>query len=89
MEENENELIAKVEVTIGDEEKTIDMLLKSSDELDECEKGKIIMLILKDNKTWSGTLENFDGENIELKPLTGGRSLGFEINWVAEYLEEM
>lgn len=87
---NENEEIrADVVLEINGEEKTIEMLLKESDEIQDCEKGKIVVLLTHDGNQWVGHFQSCDGENVSIKPIGSLLSLSFELEWFNEYLEEV
>lgn len=86
---NEDEEVrAEVTLKINGEEKTIEMLLKESDEIEDCEKGRIVILLTHDGNQWTGRFKYSDGENVTIEPLDGGRALAFEADWFNEYLEE-
>lgn len=87
---NENEEVRlEVVLEINGEEKTIEMLLKESDEIEDCEKGKMVVLLTHDGNQWTGYFQSSDGENVSIKPFGSRVSLSFELEWFNEYLEEV
>jgi len=84
------ETTAEVEFEIGGVKTTIEMALKDRDELEDCEQGKIIIILTHDGQEWTGRLHEFElFEGVTIKPIDGGGGMHFEYDWFSEYLEEI
>lgn len=83
-------LTFEVEVNFPDGQRTITMIEKAPYELDDCEEGKVICLNLRNNETHTGIFKGMDGdEDIMLGSLSGKHTLGYKVNWLVNYLEEV
>lgn len=79
----------KIELNFKDGKKIIEMELKVPEELEDCKEGKAIILNLLDGQSYTGIFKGIDEEYISLQSLSGKNTLGFELEWVGNYLEQI
>lgn len=82
-------VIAEVEIDFAEGKKTIEMLLKSPIEIDDCEVGKIIVLNLRSGETYTGIFKGMDDEYIMLGSLTMQVTIELKALWVRDYFEQV
>lgn len=81
---------ASVELDFPDGKRTIEMALKQSHEIQDCEEGKAVCLNLKNGETHTGIFKGMDGDDdVKLGTLSGDHTLGYKVNWIDDYLEEI
>ena len=86
----ENQTVtAEVEINFAEGKKTIEMLLKSPSEIDDCEEGKAIVLNLRNGETYTGIFKGVDDEEIMLGSLSGKGAIGLKAFWVRDYFEQV
>ena len=80
---------AEVELDFADGKKTIEMEMKSSSEIEDCEIGKAVVLNLYNGETVTGIFKGFSSDyEILLGALSGKYMLGYKNSWVDTYFEE-
>jgi translation elongation factor EF-G len=89
MEEDE-EIRAEVSINIKGEKKNYEMLVKDIYEIEDCPKGKIVVLIGHDESQWTGTFVGTDDEEIIIASLDNPDSrIALNISGASCYLEEI
>lgn len=73
----------------GEGDKDFEMLVRNPYELDECEKGKIVILIGADQSQWTGTFVSADDDDVIIESLEGKSQVGFPIDGLVCFLEEI
>jgi hypothetical protein len=80
---------AEVEIDFKDGKRTIEMVIKKPYEIEDCEKGKAVMLNLRNGETYTGIFKGMDGdEDIMLGSLSGGKTIGLKVGWLNDYFEQ-
>lgn len=80
---------AEVEIDFKEGKRTIEMVMKESSEIEDCEEGKAVMLNLRNGDTYTGIFRGMDGdEGIMLGALKSGLMIGVEVSWLNNYFEE-
>ncbi len=86
----DEEIRAEVSITIKGEKKDYEMLVKDINEIEDCPKGKIVILIGHDQSQWTGTFVETDDEDIIIASLDNPDSrIALNISGAACYLEEI
>lgn len=78
----------EVELQFPDGSKTINMNRKNPLEINGCEIGRIICLLIKNGEEITGIFKGMDKETIMIESLSGKHCLGYKTDWVSSYLEE-
>lgn len=73
----------------GGEDKDLQMLVRGAEEIDDCEKGKLVILIGADNSQWTGTFVGVDDENAIIKSLESESQIGLPLDGLVCFLEEL
>lgn len=90
MSEESEEIRAEIEIRTKEGIKTYLTVAKSSDELDECENGKIVILIAHDQNQWCGLFEEVTEEDVIISDLDDrSKRIAFPLYGVAFYFEEL
>ena len=79
---------AEVEIDFKEGKKTIEMMLKSASEIDDCEEGKAIILNLRSGEAYTGIFKGMDDEEIMLGSLSEKNTIGLKVSWVRDYYEQ-
>jgi len=83
-------VVAEVKIDFKEGKKTIEMELKEPCDIENCEEGKVVMLNLRNGETYTGTFKGMDGDDdIMIRSLTSGRTIGLKVKWVSNYLEQI
>ena len=86
----EEEIRAEVTINTKDGSKTYEMVVNHPAYLDDCEKGKLVVLIGHDNSQWSGIFDSVDDEDVIIESIdTPGRKIALPLGVIALYLEEI
>jgi hypothetical protein len=78
-------LIIEYETETG---KTFQCEMKSTYEIEDCEKGKFVHLFLKNDEEYQGYFQGMDDDDIMLKSLKSPNVIGLKMDWVRNYMEE-
>jgi hypothetical protein len=73
----------------GGEDKDLEMLVRNPYDLDDCEKGKTVILIGNDQSQWTGTFVSVDDEDVIIESLESNDQIGFPIDGLVCFLEEI
>ncbi len=79
---------ADVEVHYSAGKKTIKMILKNPDDIQNCPEGKTVVINLRNGETYAGFFRGFDDSTIMLKSTMSGGVIGLELPWIVNYFEE-
>ena len=88
MEATERDIL-EVEIDFKDGKRTIDMVLKHTSEIVDCEEGKIVCLRIIGGRFNTGIFKGMDGDNIVLSSLSGKSTIGIQQKVVRAYLEQI
>lgn len=81
---------AEVEIDFKEGKRTIEMVMKEPCEIEDCEKGKAVMLNLRNGETYTGIFKGMDGdEDIMLGSLSGKNTIGLKVGWLNDYFEQV
>ena len=81
---------AEVEIDFKEGKRAVEMVLKESHQIEDCEEGKVVILTLRNGETYTGIFKGMDGdEDIMLGSLRGGNTIGLEVNWIKDYFEQV
>ncbi|MFA7307636.1 MAG: hypothetical protein WC026_13290 [Hyphomicrobium sp.] len=85
----ETTVTAKVEINFKEGKKEIEMLLKQTNEIENCEEGRVVVLNLQNEETYAGFFKGMDDEDIMLGSLRDTTVIGLKANWVNNYFEQI
>jgi hypothetical protein len=80
---------AEVEIETTEGTRSIQMLLQPGAKISECKTGKVVMLNLSDGQTPTGVFKGMSGDDVKLGALRSDLTLGYNIQWVDTYFEEL
>jgi hypothetical protein len=77
------------EFEFEDGKRTINMESKDISDIEDCDVGKIISLLLHNNECYTGVFKGIDEDDIMIKTSNGTHTIGVKTYWVKSYLEEI
>lgn len=83
------ELTVTVEVNFPSGKREIEMSVKKGYDIEECEEGLVVCLNLLNGETHTGIFKGMADEDVKLGSLSGKHMLGYNINWISTYYEEI
>lgn len=84
----ENGAEAEVEIDFPDGKRTIMMVHDDEVDFEDIAPDQVALLILRNQKQYTGIFKGMDEETILLQPLGGGRSIGLDSSWVMFFFVE-
>jgi small nuclear ribonucleoprotein (snRNP)-like protein len=81
---------SEVQINFKEGKRTIEMLMKDHYEIENCEKGKIVMLNLIIGETYTGIFKGIDDEEeIILGSISSENTIGIKLEWLKSYFEQV
>jgi len=86
----EEEIRAEVTINTKDGSKTYEMAVNHPAYLDDCEKGKLVVLIGHDESQWTGILDSVDEDDVIIGSIDyPEKKIALPLGGIALYLEEI
>lgn len=84
------EIRAEVTIETNEGDKTYEMVAKTPYEIEDCEKGKLVVLIGRDGSQWSGIFNSCDDEDVVISAIDEpSRKIAFPLDGIDVYFEEI
>lgn len=82
-------ITAEIEVDFKDGRKKIEMQLKETYEIDDCEMEKVIVLNLCNGEMYTGIFKGMDGDDIMIGSISGKNTIGLSVDVINDYFEQI
>ncbi len=79
----------EVEINFPDGKRTIEMFWNKTSEIEDCEIGTVIVLLLTDESNVTGIFKGISGDDVMIGSFDGKHTLGYKTHWVDSYCEEI
>lgn len=86
----------EVEINFPEGKRKIEMVQKKGYEIEDCEEGKVVILILADGQELTGIFKGMADNDVKITSVAASSgklldrmTLGYNINWVSKYFEEL
>ena len=93
---SKTKITAEVEINFPEGKRKIEMVQKKGYEIEDCEEGKVVILILTDGQELTGIFKGMADEDVKISSVAASSGklldkmvLGYNIRYVANYFEEI
>lgn len=84
-----NKVTATVSVELPSGTKEITARMKAPEDIENCKKGNILVILLTNGEQYSGYFEGYDDDELHLKSFSNNNLCGLKIEWIRYFFEEI